>query len=189
MSNTIPTSPEDFEARAAARLDGLLDDLQRSHDRRVAVVVSATIEAQLDGMLRAMLAPSAATETGRLLGSSGALGSLGAKTDLLVSLGVLSSELGRDIGRIARIRNRMAHAVGIDFDDASCRDLVTQLAKDLGLASYQPRLSKPECSAAHVRFGLCAAGVIMALETVIPTRASRKDPEAIYGYGKTSDDG
>lgn len=82
---------------------------EEQSDRAAVVLGVATLDALLERLLRAWLAPDTPDS---LYHPSGALSTLSSKTDLAYSLGLISKQEWHDLRLLRKVRNDFAH----DFD-------------------------------------------------------------------------
>jgi DNA-binding MltR family transcriptional regulator len=86
----------------------LMDVINDQSDLACAVIGAAFLETTLGTLLeRKFLVSSVAA---KLLGASGALGSIAPRTDLAYCIGLISKDHYQDLCVIAEIRNRFAHS-------------------------------------------------------------------------------
>ena len=118
-------SAEDLTQGILASFDS---EFQSASDRSFAVLAAAYMDSILEQLLRkAFVSDSQATEL--LLGTTGPIGSNGARYNLAYSLGLIAGPERDDLKTIARIRNHFAHSyTATTFAaDSHVRDLVQQM--------------------------------------------------------------
>ena len=129
---SIPPTAEDLTISILGSLDS---EFHTSSDRSFAILAASYMDSILENLLRsAFVDDIKATEA--LLGTSGPIGSNGARYNLAYSLGLINKDERDDLKTIANIRNHFAHnytATNFDTDD-KVRDLVRDMhfAKERG---------------------------------------------------------
>jgi len=87
--------------------------LERSSDRAIAIIASAILEEHMTNVIKRRWQQHPTT-IARILHPEGPLGSFGPKIDLVLLMGLISSEGHADLKLIKRIRNRFAHYLEVD---------------------------------------------------------------------------
>lgn len=119
-------------ANANVRLQQLLYEFARlfeyeePSDRAIAIVGPAFLDTLITDLLTNFLVDDA-DEVERLLRPDGAMGTFGAKISACYCLGLIPDVIKDDLRLVAKIRNRFAHEMLVDFEDerisAWCRAL------------------------------------------------------------------
>ena len=103
-----------------------LFDYEEPNDRAIAIIGLTFLDTLITDLLTNFLVDDA-DEVERLLRPDGALGTFGAKVSLCYCLGLIAEIIKDDLRLVAKIRNRFAHEMLVDFEDekinAWCRAL------------------------------------------------------------------
>lgn len=115
----VDTHPhlKDFEA--------FLPDLNRESDRGMVLIASSYIDDLLRRTLESFLVEGSDSIVD---GFNAPLGTLSSRVAAAFALGLISDNERREIDRIRKVRNRLAHDVRATFGDAQIRDLCGQFA-------------------------------------------------------------
>ena len=123
MGKAIDIDPNEKAERVVNELS---EEFRNGHDRAVAILGGAYLEALVESLLRSFL--KASPTTTRLLEPSGAMGAHGSRVALALSLGLITDSVKCDLDVIARIRNAFAHDFEIEsFNHDRVRDLCRNL--------------------------------------------------------------
>ena len=141
----------------AEDLAAFVADLRRESDRGLALVACALIDDRLGETLRAFLRETPSST--RLLDEGNApLGTLSAKADACVALGLIDDDEHAEIALLRKVRNEFAHAKhGISFATPRVRGLCSSLQSDLPEGSDYP-LQDP-----RFRFTNAAVSIVLRL--------------------------
>lgn len=103
------------------------DELYAESDRGCALIAAAYLDDLLLALLRkALVDDRKAFE--ELVGANRPLGSFSSRITVANCLGLLSPQVHRDLNRVRRIRNGLAHCrAPVSFEDQSVSDLCSQL--------------------------------------------------------------
>ncbi len=117
-SGKTPDAPSSFVERLFRFAQ--LFDYAESNDRAIVIVGSAFLDAMLTDILTNFLVDDA-KEVGKLLRPEGAIGSFGARISTCYCLGLVGQTVTADLRLVAKIRNRFAHEVDVQFSDSRIR--------------------------------------------------------------------
>jgi DNA-binding MltR family transcriptional regulator len=117
------------------------------NDRAIVIVGLAFIEDLLLHILENFF-PDNSKTVEKLLGYTGALGTVNSKINLLYSLGFIDKIIMQDLNNVAQIRNKFAHKINISFKDES----IEKLCKELKWHEISMMMETPENATAQEIF-------------------------------------
>ena len=126
-------------------------------DRGCVLVLTASLEREVEGLLRSILQPSKATDD-LLSPHKNFLNTLVARIKLLRALGAISDKHYEQISKIGSIRNDFAHLPLQTFDDPKCAARVQNLT--FALESFDQKLDP------RIRFSTVVSALEMNLRTL-----------------------
>ena len=142
------TSDQSIEDFGADVLDEMEREFHDEPDRVIAVVGAAYLDAMLERMFRSALIDSE-EDTNKLLRMDGPLGSNGARVQIALCLGLITSDQCSDLKRIAKIRNLFAHNFkDVSFDKDPVRGYCSALKRPSIVAKMPGKLFDPELATA-----------------------------------------
>lgn len=159
----LPQSAQDLKGRAAI----FFDTIKLESDRGCVLIAAGFVDEALELLLRSYMTSEKSTvkrSVDPLFNPDGALGSLGAKSNLCRALKLLSDEEYNDLNGIRELRNYFAHSyVEASFGNLKAIDLVKNLNHfgTNGFPLNHEELKRPD----HIRqrFSLCAAWIAGSL--------------------------
>ena len=145
-------------------------NIQFADDRSCVIMGVGYVDSLLGELLKVkMIAQSKVPDN--LLRESGPLGTLASRVDAAVAFGLISPELGLEIHRLRRIRNRMAHEyTPISLEEPPLSDMCGMLR----LARWSPPVKAHKVK---FRFVLVVSSICMTLQRRIPQIQRCKRPK------------
>ena len=104
-----------------------LFDYGEPNDRAIAIVGAAFLDRLLAEMLANYFVDDD-KESGKLLAADGPLGQFGTRTTACYCLGLIGKTVKADLRLVAKVRNRFAHEIRIDFSDPRIKGWCEALA-------------------------------------------------------------
>ncbi len=149
-----------------------MQNIQLADDHGCILMGVGYVESLLGDLLSArMIAESKVPDV--LLRDRGALGSLSARIDATVAFGVISPELGAELHRLRKIRNRAAH----EYKPMSLeKPPVSDMCNALRLVKSYPT-NLPITQSVRMRFVMAVSSICMTLQTRIPEIQRCKRPK------------
>jgi hypothetical protein len=123
----LPDLDEAAASQAQEIMERFVADLDKESDRGAVLSCLAYFDSLLARCLEAYFCQTDQKNT--LLTPNGILGSFEAKNQLCLSLRIINGSQFKTLKLMARIRNRFAHNVLIDFHDATIGDRVSEMSK------------------------------------------------------------
>lgn len=123
----------------------LKDQFENESDRAAVILASALLDDALTTLLRTHLVPCSSSSDSLFDNTNSPLSNFSSKIDMANRLGLISTQLTRDIHLVRKIRNSFAHDVfGCDFEDGSVKNRVRELMKSMTLANYATKRDNSE---------------------------------------------
>ena len=120
-------------------MDTFRREFRKESDRASVILAGAMIEKSLEMMIRAKLIPSLSKKDELFDTPYAPLRNLKAMIELGYRIGLISSNLYRDLNIIRDIRNDFAHDIeGCSFENSSVKDRVGELMKSSTIAVRKP---------------------------------------------------
>jgi DNA-binding MltR family transcriptional regulator len=96
------------------------------NDRAIVIVGLAFIEDLLLNILESFF-PNNSKTVEKLIGFTGALGTVNSKINMIYSLGFIDKVIKQDLEKVVQIRNKFAHKTNMSFEDVSVEKLCKEL--------------------------------------------------------------
>ena len=120
-------------------MDTFRREFRKESDRASVILAGAMIEKSLEMMIRAKLVPSLSKKDELFDTPFAPLRNFKAMIELVYRIGLISSNLYRDLNIIRDIRNDFAHDIeGCSFENSSVKDRVGELMKSSTIAVRKP---------------------------------------------------
>ena len=127
------------ESHASKWDDLFRKEFEKETDRASVILSCAMIEGTLETMIKSRLVPSPTAEDNLFDTPYAPISNFRAKIELAYRIGLISSNLCRDLNIIRRIRNDFAHNIeGCSFEDLDVRNRITELMRSSGIADKVP---------------------------------------------------
>lgn len=145
-------------------------NIQFADDRSCVIMGISYIDSLLGELLKAkMIAKS--TVPDELLKERGPLGTLAARIDAAVAFGLISPELGLELHRLRRLRNKTAHNyIPVSLEEPP----LSEMCESLRLGKNSPPVKAHKLK---MRFVLAVASICMTLQTRVPQVQRCKRPK------------
>jgi len=123
--------------------DIFIKEFQKESDRACVILSVAMLDLALETILKARLVPTSSSEDELLEGAYAPISTFSARIDLAHRIGLISTQLCRDLHIIRKIRNDFAHNItGCSFEDTSVRSRIIELTRSSGLDKKLPEKRK-----------------------------------------------
>jgi hypothetical protein len=164
----------------------LFDEFEKESDRAAVILTSAMIEDSLEDLIKAKLAPSSSSDDPLFDGSNAPVGSLSAKIEIALRLGLVSDQFARDLHLIRKIRNDFAHNIsGCTFEDSATRSRVEELLRSW--RNLQIGLPRSDLAAGTRNdFLYVTAWMLVSIRTDLPN--IQTFPKAAPEFGYSAED-
>jgi hypothetical protein len=163
-----------------AYVNEITQELLRVSDRARAVLLGAEIDRFLKQILDAYFLPKG-PRSGRLLESTGPLGTLTARIEATYRLGLLRPEWHHDLQIVSEIRNQFAHgSVGMTLNTQSARDLCNNLIYGKKWIEHGRKLDPRHGDNPQTRF--VATGIVLLGHLCIVRSKVKPAPEVWKSY-------
>ncbi|MGD8389187.1 MAG: MltR family transcriptional regulator [Desulfobacteraceae bacterium] len=148
----------------------LLAEVNSESDRAAAILAAAAIDQRLTRLLVNLFGAETSQSTS-LFRPDDPLGSLSAKIEILFRIGIIGTDLHRELHLLRKLRNKFAHSEElISFEKSPIRDFAAEL-NILDKIRDNPELNLPkENYSARERFIFSVIKILIYLEFLIETR-------------------
>jgi len=110
--------------------DVFLSEFEGESERASVILAAAVLDEALTTLLRSFLVPTSGSQDSLLDGAYAPFSTFNSKIDICYRLGIISSQMCRDLHIIRKIRNEFSHNVtGCNFDNPGVRNRVTELVR------------------------------------------------------------
>jgi hypothetical protein len=166
-------------------------ELEHTSDRSCAIVGACIIETLLLDLLKACLVACPTAKDEFFEGTNAPLGTFSARIDLAYRLGLISSQMTRDLHLVDKIRNEFAHRVeGPSFSEGGINSQVNELMRSLRLKERAPFLLTAPYNTPRGHFFMCAVMLIMFLDDRVQAGPKHIAPASLdYIYTTTITEG
>ena len=118
-------------------------EFERESDRACVILAAAMLDQSLETLLKARLVPISKPDNDLFNGVYAPLSTFDARIDTTHRIGLISTNLCRDLHIIRKIRNDFAHNItGCSFEDSTVRSRVMELQRSLRLSEREPQVRK-----------------------------------------------
>lgn len=156
MSHAAGAEPEESTSPYLSEFQGWFSVLNAESPRGAVLTAASILDALLEGLLRAFLAPNPGSK--KLLdGFNAPFGTFSSKIAAAHALGLIPSSDFQDLELIRKIRNEFAHEIHVSFDSPSVMGLCVKLQTMPKWDGDPPR----ELMSGHALFISAAAVLIL----------------------------
>lgn len=170
-----------------------MDLFEQESDRACVILTVSIIDELLTSALKIKLVPNHSSRDTLFDGANAPFSTFSAKIDLSHRIGLLSTQLCRDIHLIRKIRNEFAHNIeGCNFDDSRVKNRVIELSKSFQylIEIYKTdKLSKNYSDGERGSFQFCASWIVDCISRLVDTSTSitMADNEWAYDLEQVKD--
>jgi DNA-binding MltR family transcriptional regulator len=116
-------------------------EFAKESDRACVILSVAMLDHALETLLKARLVPTSSSEDEILEGAYAPISTFNARIDLAHRIGLISSQLCRDLHIIRKIRNDFAHNItNCSFEDSSVRSRLIELSRSSPIIEALPEV-------------------------------------------------
>ena len=158
-------------------------EFAKESDRACVILSAAMLDSSLESLLRSRLIPTSASQDDLFDGANAPLSTFDAKINLSHRIGLISSQLCRDLHIIRRIRNQFAHDVfGCSFDNTSVRDRILEIYRSQKITESLPDTRTAFPDGLRGNFQFCVSWMLWFLRTAMGKTEPIEPPPAEFGY-------
>ena len=185
MATQKKSKKDDAHVSPGYWMDLLLEEFKGESDRACVILSATLLDASLEALLRARLAPCASNPDSLLDGAQAPLASFSARIDMVHRLGLISDRMARDLHTIRRIRNDFAHNIsGCTFSDTSVRDRVMNLSTSSGTTNCHEFFTRRFGATPKGHFALVVSWILFALRYRVMNATPMESADLEWGYTK-----
>ena len=163
MTSTPENNTEHWYKLLNAELDG-------TSDRSCVITAASIIDHLLLELMRARLVLNSSSTDTLFDGPNAPFGTFSARTDAAYRVGLISSQLARDLHLIRRMRNDLAHSIiARTFADPGVSDQVLHLIRSLKVKERCAYMLSPPYEGTRGAFIVCVILIICGLEVQVRT--------------------
>jgi hypothetical protein len=121
--------------------DIFLREFAKESDHACVILSVAMLDRALETILKARLVPTSSAEDELLEGAYSPISTFSARIDLAHRMGLISSQLCRDLHILRKIRNDFAHNItDCTFKNTSVRSRITELSRSSAIGEKLPKI-------------------------------------------------
>jgi DNA-binding MltR family transcriptional regulator len=158
-------------------------EFEKESDRACVILSVAMLDRALETFLKARLVPISSSEDELLEGAYAPISTFNARIELTHRIGLISTQLRRDLHIIRKIRNDFAHNIeGCTFEDPSVRSRIIELSCSSSMMEALPEVRKTFQKGPRGDFQMTVSWMLWYLWTLARQVSSIKPvlPEECY---------
>lgn len=175
-----------------SKLNLLYEEFEKESDRAAAILAVSLIDESLFTLLKSYFIPSANSNDELFEGGNAPLGTFSSKITIAHRLGLISSNLARDIHLLRKIRNSFAHDIyGCNFENGSVKNRILELDKSITIASldnfreaYSTAVNKEVVKGARGDFLILSGFLLKAITDKLEETTTFNEPEKEFCYSE-----